>query len=821
MTNYVAVGSGQTYVVSAGQKDNFDSVESGGLLINSGTIELTGDGGEILDDGFAGGTSVGSGGVLWVYGAAGVGVNGPPVLPGTPPTLTQIDNGGVEIVFAGGSDASTVVSSGGTLALSGGEGIDEVVDSGGQLGVFSGGLASATTISSGGEEFVFSDGVASSATVDGGLLDVSSGGTASSVTLSNGTVVQPSYLIIESGGAVSGPLTFAGYDAVFQIDSPIMPTNVISGFGITDVLDLAGIAYTSNTSVNLLGGNVVQVTSGVNNFDLRLDPSYSYTNTFFVETDLDGGTAVFVGLHSVVAANTTASGLTLSFGSTQDVSGTANNITVMSGGAQYVFPGGRTSGTTLSGGAEQIVESNGSATSTTVDSGGYLAVINGGTAVGTVVGSGGEVFVGSGGVASNVLLEGGSALIAGGTVELGSGSTGDLIGFELSSGASTGSGEVIFAEPIAYTGVISGLESRDILDLAHTSATSATISGTTLTVTETNNQLLTFQVADPEPDLHLRIQSDGSGGTNLIAVYEPPPEDFTGSGASDVLWLNSSGEVDTWLMTNGQMVGGSVLGTQSSAWRFAGSGDILGNDGGVSDVVWQNTSTGEVESWLISNDQVDGGAAIGHASSVWQPLGTGDFNGDGTSDLLWRNTTTGEVDTWLMNNGQVSGGTAVGSVSNAWQFAGIGDFTGTGTSDVLWHNAATGEVDTWLINNGHLAGGTAIGHASSAWQALGIGDFTGDGTSDILWRNTATGEVDTWLMNNGQVTGGTALGSVSSAWQFAGIGDYTGSGTSDILWRNNSTGEVDTWLITNDRLTGGTAISTASTAWQPQVIHTG
>jgi hypothetical protein len=296
--------------------------------------------------------------------------------------------------------------------------------------------------------------------------------------------------------------------------------------------------------------------------------------------------------------------------------------------------------------------------------------------------------------------------------------------------------------------------------------------------------------------------------------------DFNGDGISDVLWCNTStGEVDTWLMNNGQMAGGTVVSMVSSAWQFAGAGDITGS--GTSDVLWQNTSSGEVDTWLINNGDISGGAAVGHAASVWQPLGTGDFNADGVADVLWRNTSTGEVDTWLMNNGQVSGGTAVGAVSSAWQFTGIGDFNGDGTRDILWHNTTTGEVDTWLINNGHLVGGAAIGHASSVWQSLGTGDFNGDGTSDVLWRNATTGEVDTWLMTNGQMIGGTALGTMSSAWQFAGIGDYTGNGTSDVAWRNTTTGQVQTWLIGNDHVTGGSVIGTVSSVWQPQVIHTG
>jgi ELWxxDGT repeat protein len=310
----------------------------------------------------------------------------------------------------------------------------------------------------------------------------------------------------------------------------------------------------------------------------------------------------------------------------------------------------------------------------------------------------------------------------------------------------------------------------------------------------------------------------GINPTDLMSTPAAAVDDFTGSDVSDALWRNVSGEVDTWLMNNGQMVGGTAVGTVSSAWQFAGTGDITGN--GTSDVLWQNTATGEVDSWLINDGNLSGGTAIGHASSVWQPLGTGDFTGDGTADLLWRNSNTGEVDTWLMNNGRMTGGTAIGTQSSAWQFAGIGDFNDDGTSDVVWHNATTGEVDLWLMNNGSVSTMSAIGQASSVWQRLGAGDFNGDGTSDLLWLNTATGEVDTWLMNNGQMTGGTGLGIVSTAWQFAGIGDLTGNGTSDVAWRNVSTGQVQTWLIANDQVTGGSAIGAVSSAWQPQVIHT-
>jgi FG-GAP-like repeat/Lipase (class 3) len=301
-----------------------------------------------------------------------------------------------------------------------------------------------------------------------------------------------------------------------------------------------------------------------------------------------------------------------------------------------------------------------------------------------------------------------------------------------------------------------------------------------------------------------------SGSVNAYNIYAH--SDFTGGGVSDVLWRNSTtGEVDTWLMSNGHISGGTGVGSVSSAWQTLGTGDFNGDS--TSDILWRNSTTGEVDTWLMSNGHISGGTGVGSVSSAWQFAGSGYFNGNSTSDVLWRNSTTGEVDTWLMSNGHISGGSAIGHVSSAWQPIGIGDFNGDGTSDILWRNSTTGEVDTWLMSNGQMSGGTGVGSVSSAWQALGTGDFNGDGTSDILWRNSTTGEVDTWLINNGHISGGTGVGSVSSAWQFAGIGDYTGNGTSDVLWRNSTTGEVDTWLLTNGQLTGGTAIGHASSAW--------
>jgi serralysin len=301
---------------------------------------------------------------------------------------------------------------------------------------------------------------------------------------------------------------------------------------------------------------------------------------------------------------------------------------------------------------------------------------------------------------------------------------------------------------------------------------------------------------------------------HAVTLGAPTYMDLTGNGTSGVIWRNSTtGAVETWLMTNGTMSGGGGLGSASGAWTAVAVGDFNGD--GTADVLWRNNNSGVVESWLLANGKIGGGTGVSMAASVWQAAGGGDFDGDGTTDVLWRNIATGEVDTWLISNGHVSGGTAIGTASSAWQALGTGDVNGDGTTDVLWRNSTTGEVDAWLINNGHVTGITSIGSATGAWQGLGTGDVDGNGTADVLWLNTSTGEVDGWLMSNGQVSGATVIGTMASTWQFESTGDFNGDGTTDILWRNTATGQVSAWLIGNGHIIGGGAIGTATGAWSP------
>jgi hypothetical protein len=298
--------------------------------------------------------------------------------------------------------------------------------------------------------------------------------------------------------------------------------------------------------------------------------------------------------------------------------------------------------------------------------------------------------------------------------------------------------------------------------------------------------------------------------------------DFNSTGQPDILWQNAvTGERGIYLM-NGTTVTGSVsLGIVSKDLSLGTNGftplttinpDDFNGDG-QSDIVWQNTSTGERGFYLMNGTTVSSWVSLGTVSTAWKIAGTGDFNGDGQSDILWQNATTGEYGLYLMNGTAVTGWVSLGSVPTAWRAAGTGDFNGDGQADILWQNTSTGEYGIYLMNGTSVTSWVSLGSVPTAWRILGTGDFNGDGQADILWQNTSTGEYGIYLMNGTSVTSWVALGSVPTAWQIAGTGDFNGDGQTDILWQNTSTGGRGIYLMNGTSVTSWVALGNVSTDW--------
>jgi serralysin len=138
--------------------------------------------------------------------------------------------------------------------------------------------------------------------------------------------------------------------------------------------------------------------------------------------------------------------------------------------------------------------------------------------------------------------------------------------------------------------------------------------------------------------------------------------DFNGDNHKDILWRNASGETAIWMMNGSTITSGAdtTFGGSSvrpdASWSVAGVGDF--NHDGNSDILWRN-SNGTLNEWLMngstitaSNGITFNGSALAPNAS-WHIVEIGDFNGDSNSDILWRND-NGAIAEWLMNGNVIT-----------------------------------------------------------------------------------------------------------------------------------------------------------------------
>ena len=462
--NLTTVAPGQTVANASVPSGSFQVVQgtATGTTVNNGGNELVFAGGQ------ANNATVNDGGQQTVYaGAVAVG--------------TVLNDPGLQVVSSGGTASGTIISGGeqDVYGLASGS----LVESAGLEIVEAGGIASGTVISSGGTATVYGSDIG--ATLKSGASElVSSGGSTINATISGGT------LQIGSGGAVTGSLVFATSTGVLQVDAGALVSGVISGFAPGDELDLAQANFDGSGSVELQGGNVLQVSAGGLGYQLNFDSAQDFSaQSFVLLPDASGNTAVELGQVRVISAGQTVSGDLVSADEFELVYGTAVGTSVGSGGVELILSGGSGVGETIGSGGEQIVYAGATASGTAVQgkefllsgsiatsatisgeqdvygttsgtnvaNGGMAVVLNGGLAAQTTIGDGGVETVGSGGFASSGTLESGAAEI------VSSGGT-DVATFVGSGGSATVDGSAI-GTAVASGGTLNIGADGDVIEL--------------------------------------------------------------------------------------------------------------------------------------------------------------------------------------------------------------------------------------------------------------------------------------------------------------------------------------------------------------------
>ena len=214
--------------------------------------------------------------------------------------------------------------------------------------------------------------------------------------------------------------------------------------------------------------------------------------------------------------------------------------------------------------------------------------------------------------------------------------------------------------------------------------------------------------------------------------------------SNSILFQGTSGQAAIWNMTGANVSGGGpVSPNPGPAWQAIGTGDFTG-DGFSDDILWQNTSSGQVSIWEMNGNSLAGGGPVSpNPGPSWKAIGTGDFNKDGSSDILFQNTTSGQVSIWEMDGTKLIGGGPVSpNPGPSWHAIGTGDFNHDGFSDILFQNTTSGQLSIWEMKGNTLVGGGPVSpNPGPSWHAIGT-----DGGSDILFQNTS-GQASIWDMS--------------------------------------------------------------------------
>jgi FG-GAP-like repeat len=287
--------------------------------------------------------------------------------------------------------------------------------------------------------------------------------------------------------------------------------------------------------------------------------------------------------------------------------------------------------------------------------------------------------------------------------------------------------------------------------------------------------------------------------------YGHNTHDFDGSGTSDILWRDSSGDVGMWLM-NGSTIGStSVLGQNN--WSVVGQRDFDGD--GNADILLRDNA-GNVGIWLMNGSTVTSASVLGNVPTNWSVAATGDFNGDGKGDIVWRDD-TGNVGIWFMNGATAQQMAVIGSVPVSWVVAGA-DING----DIFWRDTSTGNVGMWVMNGANVTKTVTLGSAPSTWKIAGIGDFDANGSDDIVWRDNS-GTVGIWFLNGTTVQQTAVIGQAPQNWSLVQTGDYSGAGPSDLLWIDDQ-GNVVTWFMNGSTIASTTTYGNVGTNWMVQSL---
>ena len=237
---------------------------------------------------------------------------------------------------------------------------------------------------------------------------------------------------------------------------------------------------------------------------------------------------------------------------------------------------------------------------------------------------------------------------------------------------------------------------------------------------------------------------------------------------SDILWQNqSTGLLSAWRMSGVNLLEGVLLSSNTGApalvpdtqWKIVGTPDLNGD--GRADLLWQHDQ-GWVAVWFMDGErQIRGDLITTSALSDlgWRIVATGDVDGDGMPDILWQHT-DGRVAVWYMDGWRYRMGDVIASLSDSsWRVVGAADVNGDRRLDLVWHHATRGDVAVWFMAGKVLLDAVQVNESlrDMNWHIAAVSDLDRDGSPDLIWQNVSTGQIAAWMLDGALVRFGQYL----------------------------------------------------------------
>ena len=252
---------------------------------------------------------------------------------------------------------------------------------------------------------------------------------------------------------------------------------------------------------------------------------------------------------------------------------------------------------------------------------------------------------------------------------------------------------------------------------------------------------------------------------------------FFSSDTTDMMLRSfSTGDFELYDISNNNITGAASLGAVGLSWFVNGFGNFSSNPG-ETDMILRSGTTGALEVYDISNNKITFAAPMGTVGVDWQPdtdsfgnFSVGNFSSLGESDMIMRSQTTGGMEVYDISHNQITNAAFMGTVGLDWAIVGVGDFSSNpGETDLMMRNGKTGAFELYDIANNQITNAFSIGTVGLDWFVAGFGPLNGAGTSDMALRNRITGALEVYDIANNQITNAVPMGSVGLDWNTGGI----------------------------------------------------